>query len=659
MKFRKEFAGLDGFYWWFGVVEDRQDPLGLGRCRVRIFGVHSESLSDIPTEDLPWAHPSHAVNNHTFSTPKEGEYVFGFFIDGKYAQQPVIMGIVPGFANNPQNKNVGFNDTRSAEIIRKAPKKPSGLSYNTDGSGIKISEANTADPKVSESLRYPNEEQYGRQTITGVSRYANLDKTAIKARKENRDKNVITADNETWDEPYTAYNPQYPYNQVIETESGHVFELDDTPRNERVALSHRSGTFFEVFPSGTKVEKVTKQNYKIVMSDDHIHIMGRAKITVDSDCLIKVLGDAKIEAGNDLDIKVSGTMNLSVKEALNIKAAKLNVDVSGQTDVKSGGAVNVTGGSAISLKGSKVIAQGSSLEVNGNLNVSGKTNMKATGVDTGIFGGDSHNLDVIGSGADSATTATAAGIDDADSRATKNTGVPDPEKVPIPLSNPTGIADFDPDTGVAYKQDTLLVTNPKEPDGDKIEPPLTTNVDCTFNTTGKTFLSKSSWSIGEKGLALIKSSEGYADVNGKYGATPPYPGSGSVKAYPDPATKGEPITIGYGTTGPAVDQKITYDTTITQDQADDYLKYSINKKFLPTLKRCITVDLTQEMVDACLSLMYNIGGGNFQKSSVASNINEQNWCAAGESFLKWNKAAGKELSGLTKRRKAERGLFLS
>lgn len=657
MKYVKEFAGLDGFYWWFGVVEDRQDPLGLGRCRVRIFGVHSENLSDIPTEDLPWAHPSHSVNNHTFTTPKEGEYVFGFFVDGKYAQQPIVMGIVPGFANNPKNKERGFNDTRDPEVIRKAPKKPVELSYKTDGSGIKITEANTANTEVLETLRYPTEEQYGKQTITGISRYDNLEKTAIKARKENRDKNVVTADGEQWDEPYTAYNPQYPYNQVLETESGHIFELDDTPRNERVALSHRSGTFFEIHPSGTKVEKITKQNFKIVMSDDHIHIMGRAKITVDSDCFIKVLGDVKMEAMNDVDVKVSGTMNLSVKEALNIKAAELNIDISGESHMSSSGAVNITSGKPISLKGSKVNTQGASLDVNGNFNVSGVTDLIAIGNDSD---GDSHALPVIGRGAGVATPAKPAGIDTPDARVTRNTGVPTPEVVPVPLTNPTGTPAFDAETGTAYKQDTLLVTNPADPDGPKVEAPANTaNMDCTFNTTGKTFLSKDKWSVGPKGLALIKSSEGYADQNGRYGATAPYPSGGSVKAYPDPATKGEPITIGYGSTGPAIDQKITYNTTITQAQAEEYLKYAINKKFLPYIKKCINVELTQEMLDACISLTYNVGPGNFQKSSIVTNINAKNWCAAADGFMAWNKANGKPLAGLTKRRAAERGLFLS
>lgn len=654
MKFRKEFAGLDGFYWWFGVVEDRQDPLGLGRCRVRIFGVHSESLSDIPTEDLPWAHPSHSVNNHTFSTPKEGEYVFGFFVDGKFAQQPVMMGIVPGFANNPKNKEKGFNDTRKPEVIRKAPKKPSKLEYNTDGSGIKITELNTADESVLESLRYPNEEQKAKQTITGVSRYSNLDKTAIAARKENRDKNVVTADGQQWDEPYTAYNPRYPYNQVLETESGHVFELDDTPRNERVALSHRSGTFFEIFPSGTKVEKITKQNFQIVMSDDHVHIMGKAMLTVDSDSYIKVLGDVKIEAGNDLDIKVGGKMNLSVKDALNIKAASLSLDIAGATNLKSGGAVNITSGGAMGLTASQIST--TSLGVVGMFTVGGGTNLLAVGTDSH---GDGHALAVVGPGASSPAPATPTSIPAASSE-TKKTGTPTPEVVPVPLDNPTGIAAFDAETGTAYKQDQLLVEDPADPDGPKKEPTANVaNVECDFVSAGKVFLSKDSWSIGSKGLDIIKRSEGYADRNGKYGAIAPYPATGSVKAYPDPATKGEPITIGYGSTGPAIDKKLTYNDTITEAQAEEYLKYAINKKFLPTLKKCITVDLTQEMIDACLSLMYNIGGGNFSKSSVVRLANQKDWCGAGNAFLAFNKANGSVLAGLDRRRKAERSLFLS
>ena len=49
------FQGRDGFIWWNGVVEDRQDPLYLGRCKVRILGWHTEDKTELPTASLPWA----------------------------------------------------------------------------------------------------------------------------------------------------------------------------------------------------------------------------------------------------------------------------------------------------------------------------------------------------------------------------------------------------------------------------------------------------------------------------------------------------------------------------------------------------------------------------------------------------------------------------
>ena len=54
--------GLEKFCWWFGVVEDRIDPLKLGRYRVRILGYHTEDNNLIPTEELPWAYPLMAIN---------------------------------------------------------------------------------------------------------------------------------------------------------------------------------------------------------------------------------------------------------------------------------------------------------------------------------------------------------------------------------------------------------------------------------------------------------------------------------------------------------------------------------------------------------------------------------------------------------------------
>lgn len=78
----KNFAGLNGFVWWVGVVEDRNDPLKLGRCRVRIFGWHTESINELPTKDLPWAQAMLPLNDANAYSPKEADTVVGFFLDG-------------------------------------------------------------------------------------------------------------------------------------------------------------------------------------------------------------------------------------------------------------------------------------------------------------------------------------------------------------------------------------------------------------------------------------------------------------------------------------------------------------------------------------------------------------------------------------------------
>lgn len=93
----KNFLGKDGFTWWVGIVETRVDPLGLGRCQCRIFGWHSTNVSELPTDELPWATPMYPINNSkSFSAPSIGDWVVGFFMDGESAQAPIMMGVLPG-----------------------------------------------------------------------------------------------------------------------------------------------------------------------------------------------------------------------------------------------------------------------------------------------------------------------------------------------------------------------------------------------------------------------------------------------------------------------------------------------------------------------------------------------------------------------------------
>lgn len=93
---RNSFLGISNFIWWIGIIEDRVDPLAMGRCRVRIIGWHSDNKSLLPTSDLPWSTPVLPINNsQSWSTPLVGDWVVGFFMDGENAQFPVMLGVLP------------------------------------------------------------------------------------------------------------------------------------------------------------------------------------------------------------------------------------------------------------------------------------------------------------------------------------------------------------------------------------------------------------------------------------------------------------------------------------------------------------------------------------------------------------------------------------
>lgn len=91
----------DGFNWFIGVVEDRDDPEQLGRVKVRVFGYHSDDKALLPTDDLPWCIPIHPITSAAVSGvgispvgPLPGTWVIGFFLDGTDMQQPAFFGTI-------------------------------------------------------------------------------------------------------------------------------------------------------------------------------------------------------------------------------------------------------------------------------------------------------------------------------------------------------------------------------------------------------------------------------------------------------------------------------------------------------------------------------------------------------------------------------------
>jgi hypothetical protein len=110
-----DFAGKNGFIWWVGIVEDRDDPLKVGRVRTRIIGWHTENKAELPTNKLPWAQILLPTNGAALiAGPKEGEWVMGYFLDGAEGQQPVVIGVFPGIVSDTTRKVTSSTDVVDA-----------------------------------------------------------------------------------------------------------------------------------------------------------------------------------------------------------------------------------------------------------------------------------------------------------------------------------------------------------------------------------------------------------------------------------------------------------------------------------------------------------------------------------------------------------------
>jgi hypothetical protein len=315
------FMGFDGFVWFTGVVEERNDPMRLGRVKVRMFGIHTHKIEKgisegIPTEDLPWAFPMQPITSAAMNGigttplgPVEGTHVVGFFRDGSNCQDPVVMGTLGGFPQSPA-KPTGFNDPN--KLYPKDDKEIEDKSFLKEPDTNRRAVGDFEDP-ISGELWVSKD-----TPLTDKEENENIGERVF-------DKKVLVADgtnsgvNSEWDEPEDPYSAEYPFNHVRESESGHVEEWDDTPEAERLMRKHKSGTFEEIHPSGQKVTKIVSDNYHIVMGDEFIHITkdedtfgGDLYITVEGSAHFKVMDDWNVEVGGDVNINVGGNWNEQV-----------------------------------------------------------------------------------------------------------------------------------------------------------------------------------------------------------------------------------------------------------------------------------------------------------------------------------------------------------
>lgn len=160
-------------------------------------------------------------------------------------------------------------------------------------------------------------------------------------------------------EPASPYAAKYPYNHVYESESGHIIEIDDTPGASRYHRRHPSGTFEEIHPSGTRVQKIVGDDFLLVQQDHNVHVSGNVNLVCDSNTVINIVGNLDMtvqgavtqlvrgDVTSQVDGQVVQTVNGNVTQLV-----KSNVDSTVDGDFT----MKVAGNYSVEVGGSKVEA---------------------------------------------------------------------------------------------------------------------------------------------------------------------------------------------------------------------------------------------------------------------------------------------------------------
>jgi hypothetical protein len=252
---------------FFGVIEDVEDPLRNGRYRVRVYGYNSDNRGLLPTENLKWFI---TINNNSAASSGIGDsptgYIVGSFVFGYYIDKDKQEGIIVGAVNGMPG---GVND----------------VSPIATGEG---------------------------------GAYLNALKAGVAS-------GVVDARGESWSEPVTKYATKYPKNRVYQSQSGHVVEFDDTPGAERIMIHHKSGSFDEFHPNGTRVSKSVAESFEIHLGGHNILVNGNLNLVSTGDYRVSVGGEMYVKAANVVfdtpNVDIYGISNANDHISSNVSGA--------------------------------------------------------------------------------------------------------------------------------------------------------------------------------------------------------------------------------------------------------------------------------------------------------------------------------------------------
>ena len=362
---------------FYGVVEDRNDPKQLGRLRVRVLGKHTEDKVQLPTSDLPWAAViSHDGSNSGLGTTPsffvEGTWVLCNFFD-KDCQEPFVIGGLSGVPSVLGNPDIGFNDPnrRSTDdskdeykqsVYPKAVDEPD-THENARGS-LTSSNATNRDTIRKTSIPSADFDGFEIPTVGGTINVVSSNATEFS-------EPLVVDDTANDSTKIGTYKPTYPKNHVYNTESGHLFEFDDTDSYNRILLSHASGSYQEYSNDGTYVSHIVSKMFEVVSSDKSSLVEGDVIETIDKSLKLKV--NKLNESGNHYDVEigenanfnimvrsgalnmnVNGNVNLFANDDINMSCDNFRLDASNKVTVSSGDKILIDSGGEVDIDGTPI-----------------------------------------------------------------------------------------------------------------------------------------------------------------------------------------------------------------------------------------------------------------------------------------------------------------
>lgn len=333
----------EAFNWFIARVVDFNDPERLGRLKIRV--IHDQTgeigkwsgndvSTGVPDDELLWAWTISSIQSASLASAKIredrlegfevpdwidavgmsptgtaiGTYVFGFYLDGKEQNIPMVFGSYHKQSITPEPPT----DPKTGEFLQL--KAPTGkVEANNDVTDL--TGANNTVAKTKWELRTEGDEV----------KEPFLDKSG--------------------DQYSTLWGAQYPYNLTYTTKSGHIIEVDDSPGAERLHMWHKSGTYDEISPAGERVTKTIHDNYTITSGNNYvlidgketlIELTGKCRVVCSNTITIETVGDVHVESkeGNlsvetkkgDMSFKSKGNMNIESEQNMRIKAKRLDIN---------------------------------------------------------------------------------------------------------------------------------------------------------------------------------------------------------------------------------------------------------------------------------------------------------------------------------------------